>query len=356
MKFFKSGVVLFLLTIYLFAPQLINALSSPTIEKVEITQLHKKFEDPVHKYQLTAKIINSANEPAEVFWQVNCGKLDRDKGLTVVLTYSGDCSEAFVIATVLNNSLYGQKLTQQIFLGNQPTIVNVKPKLTSPTPSPAVSPTSILQPTVVLTDNQGESNAGALAAGLVAVAAVATAAVVLKKNTDPPQLPPPKNNKSKKEQQDVCSCAHVKAYRVWTTGWLIDQVIPWNVERHEEEIGIGKLKGLTTDDQILIKAVWNPACKYKKNDCRFWIKLYVPHRRIGETKHDLFELNDTFFRPVWEPSTVTVTGEKIEIVEAARGNYKAGFSYRSFLPGKGYVELYSGERLCQRYEFELKDP
>lgn len=351
MKFFRGGVVLFFLAIYLFTSQLVNALSFPTIEKVEITQLHKNFEDPVHMYRLTAKIINSANEPVEVFWQVNCGKLDTDKGLSVVLAYSGDCSEALVIATVLNNSLYGQKLTQQIFLGNQPTIINVKPKITSPTQSLAVSPTSILQPTVVLTDNQGESNAGALAAGLVVVAAVAAAAVVLKKNINPPPLPP-KNTESKKEEKDVCSCAHIKVYRAWTTGWLIDQVIPWNVKQHEEEIGIGKLKGLTTDDQILVKAVWNPACKYKKTDYRFWIKLYVPHRRIGETKHDLFELNDTFSRPEWEPSTVTVNWKKIEITEAVRGNFKR----RSFLPGKGYAKLYSGERLCQTYEFELKDP
>lgn len=356
MRFFRGGMAVFLLALYLLFPQLTSALSFPTIEKIEITQLHKNFEDPVHKYQLTAKIINSTNESVEVFWQVNCGKLDTDKGLTVVLTYSGDCSEAFVIATVLNNSLYGQKFTQQIFLSNQPTIVNVKPKLTPLPLSPAVSPTSIPPSTIVLTDNQEESNTGALAAGLVAVAAVAVATVVLKKNMDPPHLPPLKNNKSKKEQEDVCSCAHMKAYRVWTTGWLVDQVIPWDVERHEEEIGIGKLKGLTTDDQILVKAVWNPECKYKKTDCRFWIKLYVPHKRIGETKHDLFELNDTFFRPIWAPSTVTVTAKKIEITEAARGNYKAGFGYRSFLSGKGYVKLYSGERLCQTYEFELKDP
>lgn len=352
MKFFKSGVLIFFLVIYLFAPQLVNAFSFPTIEKVEITQLHKNFEDLVHKYQLIAKIINSANERVEVFWQVNCGKLDRDKGLTVVLTYSGDCSEAIVIAVVLNNNLYGQKLTQQIFLSNQPIIVNVNPKLTPLTPSPAVSPTSILQPTIVLTGNQEESNTGAIAAGLVAVAAVATAAVVLKKNINPPPLPLPKNNESKKEEKDVCSCAHIKVYRAWTTGWLIDQVIPWNVEWHEEEIGIGKLKGLTNDDQIRIKAVWNPTCKYKKNDCRFWIKLYVPHRRIGETKHDLFELNDTFSRPEWEPSTVTVNWKKIEITEAVRGNFKR----RSFLPGKGYAKLYSGERLCQTYEFGLKNP
>jgi len=356
MKFFRGGVVLFFFALYLLTPQLIRALSFPTIENIEVTQMHKNFEDPVHKYQLTAKITNSANERVEIFWQVNCGKLDTDKGITVVLTYSGDCSEAFVIATVLNNSLYGQKLTQQIFLSNKQTIVDVKPKPIPPTPSPTMSPTSIQPSTIVLTDNQEGANTEALAAGLVAVAAVATAGVVLKKNLDPPQLPPLKNNESKKEQKDVCCCAHMKAYRVWTTGWLIDQVVPWNVEQHEQEIGIGKLKGLTTDDQILVKAVWNPECRYKKIDCRFWIKLYVPHKRIGETKHDLFELSDTFFRPVWEPSTVTVTGEKIEITEAARGNYKAGFGYRSFLPGKGYVKLYSGERLCQTYEFELKDP
>lgn len=104
----------------------------PTISEIKVTQLHKD-DDPIHRYQLQAVVNNPSNEKIEAFWQVDCGKLEKDKGLQVVLQYSGDCSGAKATVIVLNNNLYGQKRVQPIFIPGKIQTVNMQPKPKAPT-------------------------------------------------------------------------------------------------------------------------------------------------------------------------------------------------------------------------------
>jgi len=122
-----SAVFLFLL---LVSPTYSN--SHPRITKITTAQLHEE-NDPVHRYQLEVVVDNPAGERIEGFWQVSCGSLEQDKGLKVILSYTGDCSDASVTVTVVNNQLYGQKLTQPVFIPGEKRLVDVKPKADEPT-------------------------------------------------------------------------------------------------------------------------------------------------------------------------------------------------------------------------------
>src|SRR3989338_661773 len=130
-----SAVFLFLL---LVSPTYSN--SHPRITKITTAQLHEE-NDPVHRYQLEVVVDNPAGERIEGFWQVSCGSLEQDKGLKVILSYTGDCSDASVTVTVVNNQLYGQKLTQPVFIPGEKRLVDVKQKVNAPTAMVTVSET-----------------------------------------------------------------------------------------------------------------------------------------------------------------------------------------------------------------------
>ena len=135
---FCAVVISVVLLIFLVSPTYSN--SYPTITKITTSQLHEE-NDPVHRYQLEVVVDNPTGERIEGFWQVSCGSLEQDKGLKVILSYTGDCSDASVTVTVVNNQLYGQKLTQPVFIPGEKRLVDVKPKVNAPTAMVTVSET-----------------------------------------------------------------------------------------------------------------------------------------------------------------------------------------------------------------------
>lgn len=143
----SKRIIIIILCIFLISILLIvtksYAQTFPKISGIKTTQLHKN-NDPIHRYQLEAVVNNPSNERIEAFWQVTCGKLETDKGLKVVLQYSGDCSEAKATVIVLNNSLYGQKRVQSIFIPGAVQTSDLKPK-SAPIPTPSIMPTLLSQ-------------------------------------------------------------------------------------------------------------------------------------------------------------------------------------------------------------------
>jgi len=171
-----SAIIFFIVFIFNFAP--FSYAGSPTISKIITTQLHKEG-DQVHKYQLEAVVKNPSGERIEAFWKVDCGSLNTDRGFKVVLSYSDDCSDAQVTLTVVNNKLYGQKLTQYVFLPGTLRIVNIKPKNQEPETQAVTTPKNpplSLIPAVSQQKNFGQfpfvTNGVLTIAGLVLLAVI----------------------------------------------------------------------------------------------------------------------------------------------------------------------------------------
>lgn len=156
-KLIKLGNFIFAiiigLSLLIFPALPAYSTSHPTITKIITTQLHNE-NDPIHRYQLEVVVNNPSGERIEGFWQVDCGGLEQGKGLKVVLRYSGDCSNASVTVTVVNEQLYGQKLTQPIFIQGEKELFNIKPKTNQATeaatvstaPSPSLTPSAVPSP------------------------------------------------------------------------------------------------------------------------------------------------------------------------------------------------------------------
>lgn len=177
-KLLPIAVLVFFLSLFLIPKAPVYSAASFMTKEISVTQLHAEG-DAVHRYELQVLVNNPLGENIQGYWRVDCGTLERNTGLKVVMRYTGDCLKATVSVIVINSERFGQQLTQPLFISGEKKLIRIKPKNTEATGSATTTApytSSTLAPTIRLAQPTKPyiTNSNALAAAilLITIAAV----------------------------------------------------------------------------------------------------------------------------------------------------------------------------------------